>query len=76
MERAPGTHWIAGWVGPRAGMDVVVKKKIPNLWRDLNPPIIQPIAQRYPGSFRIIYKNCIKSEIQGDVKGKDDPILN
>jgi hypothetical protein len=21
-ERAPGTHWIGGWVGPRAGLDV------------------------------------------------------
>jgi len=23
-EKAPGTHWIGGWVGPRAGLDVVV----------------------------------------------------
>jgi len=23
------THWIGGWVGSRAGLDVVVKKKIP-----------------------------------------------
>jgi hypothetical protein len=22
-ERAPGTHWIGGWVGPRAGFDTV-----------------------------------------------------
>jgi hypothetical protein len=22
-ERAPGTHWIGGWVGPRAGLDGV-----------------------------------------------------
>jgi len=28
--RAPGTHWIRGWVGPRAGLDAVVKRKIPN----------------------------------------------
>jgi hypothetical protein len=27
-ERAPGTHWIGGWVGPRAGLDTVVKRKI------------------------------------------------
>jgi hypothetical protein len=20
-EKAPGTHWIGGWVGPRAGLD-------------------------------------------------------
>jgi len=23
-ERAPGTHWIGGWVGPRAVLDAVV----------------------------------------------------
>jgi hypothetical protein len=28
-ERAPGTHWIGGWVGPRACLDVVAKKKKP-----------------------------------------------
>jgi hypothetical protein len=26
-ERAPGTHWIGGWVGPRAVLDAVVKRK-------------------------------------------------
>jgi hypothetical protein len=26
-EGAPGTHWIGGWVGPRAGLDDVKKKK-------------------------------------------------
>jgi hypothetical protein len=26
-ERALGTHWIGGWVGPRAILDVVVKRK-------------------------------------------------
>jgi hypothetical protein len=29
-ERAPGTHWIGGWVDPRAVLDAVVKRKIPN----------------------------------------------
>jgi hypothetical protein len=24
-ERAPGTHWIGGWMGPRAVLDAVVK---------------------------------------------------
>jgi len=23
-ERAPGIHWIGGWVGPRAGLGAVV----------------------------------------------------
>jgi hypothetical protein len=26
-ERAPDTHWIRGWVDPRAGVDDVEKKK-------------------------------------------------
>jgi hypothetical protein len=26
-ERASGTHWIEGWVGPRAGLDDVEKEK-------------------------------------------------
>jgi hypothetical protein len=25
--RAPGTLWTGGWVGPRAGLDAVVKRK-------------------------------------------------
>jgi hypothetical protein len=25
-ERAPGTHWIGGWVDPRAGLDDVDKR--------------------------------------------------
>jgi hypothetical protein len=24
-ERAPGTHWIGGWVGPRAVLDIILK---------------------------------------------------
>jgi hypothetical protein len=26
-ERAPGTQWTAGWVGPRAVLDAVAKRK-------------------------------------------------
>jgi hypothetical protein len=29
MERAPGTHWLGGWVGPRDGLDTAEKRKIP-----------------------------------------------
>jgi hypothetical protein len=29
-ERATGTQWIGVWVGPRAGLDAVVKRKIPS----------------------------------------------
>jgi hypothetical protein len=30
-ERAPGTHWIGGWVDPRAGLDDVEKRKFVTL---------------------------------------------
>jgi hypothetical protein len=48
-ERASGTHWIGGWVGPRAVIDAVVKREIPYPRRESNPrtPIVQPVAQRY-----------------------------
>jgi hypothetical protein len=48
-ERTLATHWIGGWVGFRAVLDTVVKRKIPNPLRKLNPrtPIVQPVAQRY-----------------------------
>jgi len=36
-ERAPGTHWIGGWVGSGAGVDTMVKTKIPSSRRELNP---------------------------------------
>jgi hypothetical protein len=26
-ERAPGTHWLGGWVDPRAGLDDAEKRK-------------------------------------------------
>jgi hypothetical protein len=24
----PGTHWTGGWVGPKADLDIMVKRKI------------------------------------------------
>jgi hypothetical protein len=44
-----GTHWIGGWVGPRAVLDAVVKRKIPSHRQESNPrtPIVQRVAQRY-----------------------------
>jgi hypothetical protein len=48
-KRAPDTHWIRGWVSPRAVLDAVVKRKIPSPRRESNPrtTIVQPVAQRY-----------------------------
>jgi hypothetical protein len=42
-ERAPGTHSIGGWVGPRAGMDTaVLKREIPSPCWDSNPRSSSP----------------------------------
>jgi hypothetical protein len=48
-ERAPRTHCIGGWVGPRAVLDAVVKRNIPSFSRESNPgtPIVYPVAQLY-----------------------------
>jgi hypothetical protein len=37
-ETAPGTHWIGGWVGPRAVLDAAVRRKI----LSQPPPGIEP----------------------------------
>jgi hypothetical protein len=55
-ESEPGTHWIGGWVGPKAGLDEVKKIKFLTL-----PGLeLQPLGRaarsqslyrlRYPGS--------------------------
>jgi hypothetical protein len=48
-ERVPSIHWIGGWVGPRAVLDTVMKRKIPSPRRESKPriPIVQPVAQLY-----------------------------
>jgi hypothetical protein len=35
-ERAPGTHWIGDWVGPRVSLDAVEEKQILHC-RESNP---------------------------------------
>jgi hypothetical protein len=48
-ERAPGMHWIGCWVGLRAGLDTVLKRKISSPHQDsnLDHPIIQPVVICY-----------------------------
>jgi hypothetical protein len=36
-ERTPGTHWIGGWMGLRAGLDTGARRKIFCPCRGLNP---------------------------------------
>jgi hypothetical protein len=41
-ERAPGTHWIGGWVHPRAGLDDVEKILYPTGTRTPTPQSSSP----------------------------------
>jgi hypothetical protein len=44
----PGTHWIRGWVGPRAGVDAVKRKILSPPWEsNSRTPIIQAVASHY-----------------------------
>jgi len=42
-ERAPGEQWIRGWVDPRSGLNMVVKRKIPTS-ADYRTPIVLPVV--------------------------------
>jgi hypothetical protein len=48
-ERTPGTHWTAGWVGPRAGLDTEDRGKTLCPCRGSNPdrPVVQPVVRHY-----------------------------
>jgi hypothetical protein len=56
-ERAPGTHWIGGWVDPVAGLDDVKKKNFLSLPGLELRPLGHPARSqslyrlRYPGSY-------------------------
>jgi len=45
-KELPGTRWIGGWLGLRAGLDLVVQRKIPIPCWESNPrtPMVQPVA--------------------------------
>jgi hypothetical protein len=48
-ERAPGTHWTRGWVGPRACLDTEARGKVLCLCRKLNPsrPVVWSVVRHY-----------------------------
>jgi hypothetical protein len=45
-ERAPGTHYIGGWVGTRTDLDDIERRKILP-YRDSDPLAIHPVDNRY-----------------------------
>jgi hypothetical protein len=48
-ERAPNSHWIGGWVDPRASLDDVEKSLDYTGTRTPTSSVVQPIASRYTG---------------------------
>jgi len=42
-ERVPVTHWIGGYVGHRAGLDTVAKRKVP-VPAENRTPVFQSVA--------------------------------
>jgi hypothetical protein len=47
--KASGTHWMGGWVGPRAGLDDVEKRKF------LTLPGLELRPVRSPSLYRLSY---------------------
>jgi hypothetical protein len=46
--KASGTHWLGGWVDPRAGLDDMEKLKFLTLPEiETRPSVVQPVASRY-----------------------------
>jgi hypothetical protein len=64
-ERDPGTHWVGGWVGPRARSGHSEKEKNPPNLGD-RTPVVQHVASHffYPGAVIIIIIIIIIIQLQ------------
>jgi hypothetical protein len=58
-KRAPSTYWIGGWVDPRAGLDALVKRKIPSPCRDSNS---RPCSPNFNFTLHLQYEYLGPSE--------------
>jgi hypothetical protein len=45
VVRALGTHWLGGWVGSRAGLDDVEKRKSTLPGFELPPAVLLPLLE-------------------------------
>jgi hypothetical protein len=54
--KSPGTHWIGNWVGSRAGIEALAKRKIPTSCRDTNldHPARSPVVVAVVIAFRFV----------------------
>jgi hypothetical protein len=67
-ERATGTHWKGGWVGPSAVVDAIVKRKIPSPLRKSNSknpdrPACSPALHRLSHHKGDIKRVCISRRV-------------
>jgi hypothetical protein len=71
-DRAPSTHWIGGWVGLRACLDTVSKRKIISPCYELNPShlIIQPMASHHLSELSWLMYNLMKPNINDVYKSQ------
>jgi hypothetical protein len=74
-ERAPGTHWIGGWVGSRTVLEAVVKRKIASPHRESNPILEPDRPARSPALYRLSYhsslnQNYILEEIKSRLNSR------
>jgi hypothetical protein len=67
-EGAPSTHWIGGWVGPRAGLDTLEKRKISHCWES-NPGCAASSSTlywlSYPDSYNFVIELSIMAKPSG-----------
>jgi hypothetical protein len=67
--------WIGGWVGSRAVLDAVVKRKIPNPRRESNPrtPIVYPVAQPITDTLWMSYNGLHQRKVCLSMMFRFDP---
>jgi hypothetical protein len=58
-ERVPSTHWIGGWVGPRAGLDYMEK------WKFLPPPGLELWLLYRPARSQSLYRPWYTGSLRG-----------
>jgi hypothetical protein len=59
-ERAPGTHWIGGWVDPRSSLDDVEKRKYLTVPRLEPRPLGRPARSQSLYRLRYLFYEIVK----------------
>jgi hypothetical protein len=62
-----GTHWIRGDVGPKAGLDVLEKRKTSCTCWELNPRMSSPFSGYYTGWAILTHVTIMAQQLQDTV---------